>query len=210
MRHGRWVVVCVVLIAFLPTASARAAKRPPCGVKGAETVELTDKVRVVMRTVDHWEERMYACLRGSRRKRTFVSSIDCEIYCSGSLAVTSTYVADYGAEGCYPGSACPAAVRVVDVKSGRRSKGGASAAWLYGFDVNARGTVAWIEEDEYRPGASPARHTEPQPRRVRALTLGGEHLRLDESREIDLYSLAFGYRRLYWMKAGEPQTAAIP
>ena len=201
MRHGRWVAGSVVLIALSAAAPAQAAARPPCGGQGPKRGELTENVRVVVRTVGDWEGT-YACLRRSRRRRTFGSSVDCEIYCSGGLAASGRHVATYGAQSCSPAGRCRAAVTIVDVKSGKRSSSRGAAAWLYGFDISYAGTVGWIDSADA--------NTETLPRQVNALTLEGEHRVLDKSPEIDLYSLAFGYQRLYWMKAGEPQTARVP
>jgi hypothetical protein len=213
------LVAAVGLTSVLGAAPIAEAHKPvaprTCGIRGATTELLTHRVRLVVKEKDFGEiSRWYACLRvfGSDsaharkhgfRKQRFVDEVNCIEFCNYDLAIgdffehetvalTATFCSSQS-------SACEATVRVVALRSGRRSEAHLETTSGYPFFVGLAptGTAVWI-----------ARQPDTEDVRLAALSLDGDDLVFDEGP--DLSEFALTGRTLYWKRAGDIQTATVP
>jgi len=213
-----WVIGLVSTWGVAPVAVAHEPLRTTCGIKGAQTQLVTQKLRIVRKSLDDGDRwRTWGCMRVfstdrpkvrrvGYRKRRLIGRFRCGDFCAADLVVSRQYPYTHVAwtfGECVRGAACGGKLGVVDIRTGRRRKTGISTHRVGGLDVTGRGTAVWLE---HVPGSEDPATSAVE---VRALTPAGENLLFDRGPEIS--ALALGWPgRLYWMNAGETKSTNVP
>jgi hypothetical protein len=196
---------CALLVPAASAAAARRAPRPaaaPCAAKGSTTVALNPVARVYVRSQRGDADRhvLVGCLLRSGQRVVLDSwfSCDCsrgdelapQVWLRERIVVVNRY-------GCSPDPTvpfdCTGSARSISLRTGetlRRANTGTSVAALV---QGPRGSFAYVSSG----GA------------VVTSDATGETVVRDAGPGIDATSLAVAGARVYWLRAGAPQTALL-
>ena len=185
-------------LAFTVAAAPASARTSNCQRAGTKTLEADTHVRVFYRG-SRAANRKYACFVRTGRV-TPLGAWDADLDDAGIanlVAVSGSFVAYHDLE-CAPrdGDCSESQVRVLNARTGaiRRSpKAGPGAAGIAGLAVRSNGQSAYLRE--FSGGI----------RRLHLMT-GSATRTVDESADIEPFSLAFAGRILYWTRGGAAQS----
>jgi hypothetical protein len=195
------VLLSVFVVAPVGETANSGGPASRCGLRTAQTLVVTSDLRVVGKPwfSNYW--KTFACFRGSRN-RTLVERHPCDSHIScdqvsqppDEIVVSRRYVG-FAFGSCGPGPYCGVTVGTANVRSGRRQSllADNERRHVAGLDITPTGTIVWGNDST-----------------INGLTLEGETLLFDSGPEVDPLSVALSGNRLYWMRAGEPQTAEVP
>jgi hypothetical protein len=186
-------------------ASGHHTKRSPCSLKGSKTRYRDAAMRVYSKFERDISRRTtYACLfRADRRVRIAEAFEPDGVDALDRLRAAPPFIA-YHEVGCEKADCGTPYVLVVDLRTGK--KRGDYAGWeVQGLGVTPAGSVAWMES----PGATSACESAHCVRKLGAGASFDASL-LDSGDALDASSFAVGGKRIFWIKAGAPQSATMP
>jgi hypothetical protein len=200
------IIVAVAALALAGVSpQAQPAKRPPCSHKGSRTILASEQARIYEVTRNQaaltW---LRGCLyRTNRRVLLARSDLDGVSEQIESLRLTGRFAA-FGATGSAKADTLGSAVRVVDLRRGRRRYAAPpqrSPFRTFDLELKRNGSVAWI--------AGPHPGYAARPFQVFKTDASGRQVMLASGEDIEPHSLALSGSHLYWTQGGAPFSALL-
>jgi hypothetical protein len=203
------LLAALVLIVLVPGPEAAPGERgtlgnrPECARAGSETIYASPRVRVY-RVHRNGGEQRFACLRWVNR-RFAIGRVDADhasaLCCFEERHNWLGFINENGTRSVAQHLHWVA----VNLRSGvtNTSSDLFHHGWRHG--LSQRGTLAWIEQPVPWAG-----HSGSPVKSVYVRIVGAKRRLLDSGSDIALGSLAVGGRHVYWVKAGQVQSAIVP
>jgi hypothetical protein len=204
------LIPILVLIVLLTGTNAlgeprAVGNRPNCARKGSKTIYASPRVRVYEIYRDYNAHR-FACLRATNRRFDLGSTSDG--YSSSFdefeergpwLGFLGGWSTKYDSEGMD--------VAALNLRTGRGTNSGINQVFniVHAWGLTRRGSIAWVQSSDPEYGTS-----DPTVNSVYARAVGAKTRLLDSGPDIERASLAVGGKHVYWVKAGQVQSAVLP
>ena len=195
------VTACFLLALGIGVLSAHGTSKAParCGAGGPGTVYDDPEVRVFTQEVTDFEERTIACSHINGRRTRLAQDRGKSV---------NRYVENVTAPGTYLGFSVDVQARgtgkacIVNIQKGTRNC--RTGLRVLGLGATRAGSLAWLTYDRVDNEGHPICCA------VYEKEQGAEVKQLDSGPDIEQDSFAVGGNRIYWTKAGEPQSATMP